>query len=133
MSFSEINYLTVIVAGVVYMFIGGMWYSPLLFSNYWLRVMKLKEDEIERNPLEFGLVFVGCIITAFFVSLFAHNIYADPNLGEGVTVGVVAWLGFMATASYTYTVFEGPPLRAWVLYAGYMLVSLVAVGAIITF
>ena len=49
----EVNLLAVLVAGIVPMIVGFLWYGPL-FSKRWLALMETTEEEIRKNfnPLE---------------------------------------------------------------------------------
>jgi hypothetical protein len=44
----EINYLAVLVAALVSMVIGGLWYSPLLFGNIWMKLSGITQKDVEK-------------------------------------------------------------------------------------
>ena len=49
---------------------------------------------------------------------------------QGVLTGAVVWLGFVATVTLTFSIFEGPPLKVWLLFAGYQLVIFAVEGGV---
>lgn len=128
---SEVNFLTVILGGVIYMVIGAVWYSPLLFGNMWLRFIGKKAEDIQAHPTDYLYAFAAALVMAFMLALFAAAVGAD-DLIEGAEVGVLAWLGFVAASNLVYSIFEGPPYKVWGLFIAYELVSMMIIGAIVT-
>jgi hypothetical protein len=53
------------------------------------------------------------------------------DLWNGACVGLLIWVGFAAGLLAVTTYFGGRPRRLWVINAGYQLVSLVVMGAIL--
>ena len=43
----HINYIAVIVAAVIAFAIGGLWYSPLLFANLWVKAHGYSEERLK--------------------------------------------------------------------------------------
>ncbi len=41
----EVNFVAVLVAGVVSYFLGALFYSPWLFGNKWLKLNGMKESD----------------------------------------------------------------------------------------
>ncbi|HQU56998.1 MAG TPA: DUF1761 domain-containing protein, partial [Chitinophagaceae bacterium] len=41
-----INWLAVLVAGISSFVIGGIWYSPALFGNAWMKENNLSEEAV---------------------------------------------------------------------------------------
>ena len=71
----EVNLLAVLVAGIVPMFVGALWYGPL-FGKRWLQLMETTAEEIQEkgiNPLKtYGVSFLLALVTAFILAqLFA--------------------------------------------------------------
>lgn len=46
--FSDVNLVAVLVAGVVDMVIGALWYSPVLFAKSWMRLIGKKEEDMKK-------------------------------------------------------------------------------------
>ena len=131
LSFSDVNFLTVIAGGVIYMVIGALWYSPLLFGNMWLGFIGKKQEDIQADPTNYLYAFGAALVMSFFIALFADAVGADKLL-EGAEVGALAWLGFVATSNLVYSTFEGPPYKVWALFIAYELVCMVIIGAVVT-
>lgn len=133
MEIGDVNYLTVIAGAIVMMVLGAMWYSPMLFGGMWLATIGKKPEDIQADATIYAFPAIAALVTAFVLSLFAHAIYGDPEILEGVLVGVIAAAGVSVTATLVYSVFEGPPLKVWLIFSGYQLVGLALMGAIVTF
>src|SRR5258708_3952514 len=93
-----INLIPVILAALVNMVIGMLWYSPYLFGKYWMKVQgKTKED---MNSSGAGIMYVLNTITSLvFAYVLAHIIkFANLNtMVLGAEAGFWVWLGFVVT------------------------------------
>ena len=66
MTFSQLNWLSVLLAAVVGFFVlGGLWYGPI-FGKAWMNEFGFTENELtDRNmPKVFGLSFVLTFVAA---------------------------------------------------------------------
>ena len=128
----DVNYLAVVVAAVVPMALGAVWYSPVLFSNAWLAAIGKTADEIsaQANQVQaFSIAIAASLISAYVLAVLAALSSASSVL-DGIILGLWAVV-FIATASATWGVFEARPLRLWLINNGYYLVALPIMGAII--
>lgn len=91
----EINWLAAIVAGIAGFFVGGLWYSPVLFGKIWMTETGIDPAKPGGYPpaVAFGvgaaISIVGAIVFAFFLG-------KAPDLTFAVTVGVLTglvWVG----------------------------------------
>lgn len=129
MGFIDVNWLAVLVAAVINMVIGFLWYGPL-FGETWLRMIGKTADEIEDNPAIYVLTTVTALIAAYTLAVIIGAMGAG-TLVTGALVGAFVWIGLGATATLVYTLFEGPPTSVWALFGGYMLVVFVLQGALL--
>lgn len=135
MVFNEINYLAVLVATVASMILGMLWYGPL-FMKAWMKEMKLTARDIKKQKKENGMakpmisMFIMSFVTASVLSAFL--IYrGDTSVMAGLTVAFLAWLGFTATVHMSKIIFEKSSFKFFMINAGFDLVMLLAMGAII--
>ena len=74
-----VNYLAVLVTGIVIFALGGLWYSPVLFVKKWL-ALQGRTVEQERAqaasanmPVMYLSAFITALITTWVMALvFAH-------------------------------------------------------------
>lgn len=134
MEMVALNYFAVIVAGVAYFMLGGLWYSPILFAKPWMAALELSDADAERMQKGAGLAyatsFIGSLVAAFVLAMFIN--YAEAtSLGRGFITGFFVWLGFVATTSAPPYFYEDRPKKVYLIYAGYTLVGFLIMGAIL--
>jgi uncharacterized protein DUF1761 len=126
-----INYWALVVATVVKIFIGMVWYSPKLFGKQWIQLVNCTPDEMKaRMPKLLLGDFVSTFIMAFVLVHAVH--YAGANSAAlGAAVGFFNWLGFVLVTLFASTAYEKRPWRLFLINNGFQLISLLAMGAIV--
>ena len=127
----DLNLWVRLAAAVVKVVLGAVWYSPPLFATAWRRLAKVSEEEMKAGLRKGVLVdFVGGFVMAFVL---AHAIrYANAQgAGQGMAVGFFNWLGFVATVNLSGIVFERRPFNLFLVNSGFLLVSLLVMGAML--
>ena len=130
---SPINWLAVLVAGISAFVLGGVWYSPALFGNAWMKANNLNIEEIKKgNMLKiYGIAFILSLVMAGNLAMFlADNALQKTDITWGATAGFLAgiWV-FCAVA--IHGLFEHRSARLILINGGYSLVGLILMGAII--
>lgn len=133
----SINWLAVLVAGVSAFVLGGVWYSPALFGNAWMRENNFTVDTVKQGNKAkiFGWSFVLSLIMAANLAMFladpaGENCGPKTDIVWGLTAGLLAGLWVFCGLA-TVALFE---LRTWryiFINGGYCLVALGLMGAII--
>ncbi len=130
--FLSVNLWAVLVAGLVYFFLGALWYSPVLFAKPWMSLNKYTEDDIKGgNPAPFIVAF----LTAMIVSLVLANLIqvsGDSSVVGGLKVGLLIWAGFVGPFALTNYMFSMRPTKLFLIDSGFNLVGLIIMGTIIT-
>lgn len=131
---SGVNYLAVLVAAILNMVIGAFWYSPTLFGKSWMELVGLKPEDIQKRAgstqRAYLLTFVGSFIMAYALARIIWYAQAQ-TVTAGAAIGLLAWLGFVATTHGANYLFEGKPCRLYGINTGYPLVALVIMGALL--
>ena len=134
----EVNYLAVVVAAVVSMVLGYVWYGAL-FGKQWISMMKFTPEAMAEARAKgmgktYALMFVGSLVMSYVLwhtIVFAIGFTQTSGAMTGVSTGFWMWLGFIAPVTLGSVLWEGKPWRLWILNIGYYLVTLVATGAIL--
>lgn len=65
----DINFLAVLVAALVPMVMGFIWYNPKVLGNAWMQAAGLDEEKLKGANMAviFGLSFVFSFLLAFFI------------------------------------------------------------------
>ena len=129
-----INYLTVLVAAILNMAVGALWYSPTLFGKAWMELVGFKPEDAQKRMAgmqrAYSLTFVASFVMAYALARVLW--YAKvTTVGGGVLIGLLAWIGFVATTHGSNYLFEGKPFRLFTINTGYSLVALVIMGALL--
>lgn len=137
--FPTVNYLAVLVAGIVIFVLGGLWYSPVLFAKRWIALQGRTEEQMRAQaaaanmPLMYVSAFVCGLVTAWVMAHILAHVASSLtlNAGHGALVGFICWLGFAAATSYGTALFSGKPKQLWLIDSSYNLVSFVLAGMIL--
>jgi hypothetical protein len=130
MDLSKLNYLAVLAAAASSFLIGGMWYSPMLFGNTWMKETGLADETLRRRNMGvvFGLSFLLSLLIAFNLAAFLSG---PPDVVWGMIAGALAGIGWVAAAMGVTYLFEMRSMRLFLVNAGYHAVTFVVMGAIL--
>jgi hypothetical protein len=121
----------IIVAAVVKFLIGWAWYAPPVLGKRWAELSGQKMDgDMSAMAPAMVVQLVGDLVMAYILARFIVG-YGDPSLVGGAIVGFMAWLGFVATLMAASMFYEKKPGELIAINAGYQLVGIVVMGAII--
>lgn len=127
---SQLNYWAVLVAAIASFFLGGLWYSPVLFYKPWMRAAGLNEEQLRQGNMAkiFGVSMVFQLIAAFVLAMF---IGVELDAAIGAVVGSMVGLAWVATAFGVVYLFERRPLALLLINGGYNVVTYTLMGAIL--
>lgn len=130
----HLHVLALVVAVVATFALGALWYSPLVFGNMWVRAHGYSPERLERMkkraPRAYGISFVAFLVMAHVLAYLALRVGVGTALG-GAKLGFLVWVGFAATIGLTSWVYSDKPFTTYLIDAGYELVYLIVMGAII--
>lgn len=133
--FVSLNYLAILVAGLVTMVLGAIWYSPPVFGKLWMSLSKLTKKDMEEAkkkgmaPL-YVVQLISALVTSYVLAHFIDYLGAITWL-DGVVAGFWLWLGFVATVTIGSVLWEGKSFKLYILNNAYNLLSLIIMGAIL--
>lgn len=121
----EFNVYAILVAAIVPLVLGFLWYSPVLFGNVWMRESGLTEEKIKNSNmlLIFGVSFVLSVLLAFFTQfLTIHQTGALGMIGGDPTAAAVlpSYQAFMDDYGTNFRTFKHGALHG--LLAGLFIV-----------
>ncbi len=128
----HINYVAVIVAALVPMILGAIWYAPAVFGNVWMQLVGKKPEDLQKGtlPQAYGMMFVGALVLSFVLAHVLRWANAATAI-NGVKVALTVWIGFVLATSAGAYVFEGRPAKLYWLNNGYHGIALVIMGVIL--
>lgn len=128
MSFSDINYLTVVIAGILNMMIGFLWYGPL-FSKPWMKLVGLTPEKISEQNEKMGMTYLTSFVLALISAAVFQLIYMSfnpVNVGESITLAFFIWFGFVFTVMVNQSMFVKKSFKLILIDSGYYLTSFIA-------
>jgi hypothetical protein len=132
MNHLHFNHWAVLVCGIALWFLGAIWYSPMLFSRPWMRLLGIDPANTNRKSMMTGIIlsFIGNVLAAFIL---AHVILwsGAKTFAAGAVVGLVIWIGFFAAPMVPQAVFENRPFKLFLINSGYWLVGLLVIGGVL--
>ncbi|MEP6570793.1 MAG: DUF1761 domain-containing protein [Acidobacteriota bacterium] len=131
----KIKYPAVLVATLIHFFLGGLWFSPLLFGNRFIQTIgwspaKVAEISSQSHTKELVIAFITSAVLVYILAHFVQYIGAKGIAG-GIQTGFWLWLGFVVTTQLATVIFEQRPLGLYLLNVGYQLVGCLICGALL--
>ncbi len=126
--------LSAAIAGLVHFLIGGLWYSPLLFSKIWMQGLGLTETDIKEAPVNIWLALLASALASFAQAIALTWLFvtlAMPSIAMGALIGAAAALAFGFTPMLRDRVWANRPWPVILVDAGYECVGGAVAGALI--
>ena len=130
----NMNWMAIIVAAVINMVLGFLWYGPL-FGKAWQKLIGLTDsrlEEMKKKGMTQTYVFtmVGAVAMAFVLNQIVTST-GTMDLMSGVMLGFWAWLGFVAPVQLSQVLYEQKSWNLYFINTGYYLVALVLMGGLL--
>jgi len=133
MQIITINFWAVLVAAVVNMVVGSLWYGPL-FGKMWKSLMGFTDESMKNMKLSptqaMSMGFVTSLVMAYVLGHFVI-IAGVIGVAGAWELAFWIWLGFIATVSLGGFLWEGKPFKLFVLNAVEQLVALFLMAVVL--
>ena len=128
------NWLAHILAGVSAMAVGFAWYHPKTFGTTWMNSVGLTERQLEEGNLgvRYGVAFLMACLASILIGFIIQH--PEPNLSawmHGAFHGVQIAGYFALPILIINALFEQMSFKHIAITAGYWVVTLAAMGAIL--
>jgi hypothetical protein len=131
----RIKYPAVIVATLIHFFLGGLWYSPLLFGNKFRQIVNwspetVRQMENQSHTKELLIALLTSFVLVYILAHFVQYTKATSAAG-GIQTAFWLWLGFIVTTNLATVLFEQRPLGLYLINMGYQFVGCAIAGTIL--
>ena len=134
-SLAGANWIAVIVAVLINMAAGALWYSPVLFAKPWMAEVKMTMEQIRANSAAarhgYIVAVVASIVIAVAMAMLGQATGAATGM-DGILLGLLTSIGFVGAAFSASYAFEQKTLRHFLITAGYSVVGNALIGVLLT-
>lgn len=126
----QMDWLVIVIAAVLNMVIGYFWYSKWLFGPAWATLSKHSGKDMQPSGKTLVLSFITSLVIAFFLALFEGYLEVT-SVTDGMFVGFLLWLGFVATTQFASVIWCRKPVLLFLINSGYKLVAFLVMSGVI--
>jgi hypothetical protein len=139
MYFGDLNYIVAVIAAIVSMGLGFLWYSQFAFGKRFMKETGMTQesmDEYMKNggkqkmAKTYALVFLFSVITAVIVSALFYSPIIIGLWGY-ILMAFFLWLGFSFPVALNHVFFGKDTVVLMAITSGYQLVSLVFTALVV--
>lgn len=132
----NVNESTVLIASLLVMILGALWYSPLMFGRIWMRLAGIDEKKIATTKRDgmlrsYVLAFLGTILMIYVVAHFILYLKIS-SIGEAFQFAFWIWVGLIAPVHLGTVLWEGKPVALYLINTGYYLAALLVASPILS-
>jgi hypothetical protein len=136
MFFVNINLVVVVVAAIISMIIGFIWYSPWVFGKAWMKAIGVvpgPEADAKKKGMwkTFLLSFLLTIVTSFIIAVVVNSVFTMDIVAALIT-GLTLSIGFVVSIRLNDKLFSPTSWSVFLISTGYYTVSVVVMTTVIT-
>ena len=128
----NINWLAILVAAILRLAVGSIWFSPIAFVKPWQALTGVTPESMQRGLVR--AIVIDLILSLIMAFVLYHAVmYATsmaPNIWSGAAVGFLNWLGFVVATHLPLWAYENRSFKLISIGTGSNLVSIVLMGAL---
>ncbi len=128
-----INWFAVIVSVIFAMAFGTVYYLPQTVGRYWMEALGITVEEIGARGNQaqaMGVAVIGAIVSVISIAILIQLADAYSFIG-GLFIGVLAAVGLVLAPMGTRYIFEGRPLKLYIVNGVENSVSLIVISLIL--
>lgn len=126
----------IIAAGIANMILGFIWYHPKVFGTAWMRLAQITPEITERSRRRMPMLMIVSILSAMLAAYVLTHFGAAWGVFDwigAIELAFWVWAGFMVPALLSSVLWEGKPVRLFLINAFYWLVALSVMAVILVF
>jgi len=129
MFFMNINLVAVLIAAIVSMVIGFVWYSPWFFGKAWMKSMGVvpgPEADAKKKGMwkTFLSSFLLTIVTSYVVAVIVNSVFMR-DIYSAIVTGLTLSIGFIVSVRLNDKLFTPMSWTPFLISTGYYTLSIV--------
>lgn len=123
-----LNWWSVIVASLIPMVTGMIWYNPKVFGQMWMKDNGMTADDMKRDNMGqlYFIQFIAALVMTYVTALFVMFVH-PATTSDGFMLGFWLWLGFLFAGAAGQYIFPPKPLNLFVMDSIYKLINILLV------
>ena len=118
----KINFLVVLVAAIIPMILGMLWYSNTLFGKAWMKAAEVTQEKLRAGNMlvTFGTAFIFCILAAFILQFMVIHQFSvasvlanEPGISDPNSAISVYLIDFMDNYGNNFRTFKHGALHGF--------------------
>lgn len=135
MFLTEVPPLAVIIAALVNIVLGSIWYAPFAFGRTWFQDLGRPITDSDKYTNEgmgpiYGILALASLIISYILGVLIIRFEA-MTFWQGAQLGFWLWLGLIAPVKLNDVLFGGRTQRMFSIDLGFYLTSIVLMGGLI--
>ena len=129
----NVSILGLIISVILNMGVGMLWYGPI-FGEMWMKLVGITKKDIEKAmktgmQKTYALALFSAFIMSYVTGIMITNFGAE-TVFEGMLIGFVLWIGFIATTMFNRVLWENAPTKLYLIQISHFLVVLMLTSII---
>lgn len=140
MTFTDLNFIGVLVAFAISFISGAIWFGPKTFYPIWMKERGIANGQLttqqNKPALLFGGTIIGVLIQTLTLALVINSLQhsgVEIGLLDGAGIGFALGVGIAMFASLSHRLFGGENLKVWLIETANDALNLTIAGAVIAF
>jgi len=129
-----INYLSVLLAAVLIMGTGALWYGPA-FGKHWMKLKGYTPESVKNMKISakkaMALAALGALVTAFVLALLVR-LLSPIGIGGAFMLALLVWIGFTVPLKANDVLFEDGDWKLFLFHIAENFVALLIAAVILT-
>ena len=131
LSFADLNWLAVLVAGLAYFVLGAVWYTDALMGKQYRAALGLDPNQAGKpEPMPLVINLVGWLVSALALALVMEASGAS-GVGDGILFGLVVGVGIVLSQMLVMTTYENRGNALFKVNAPYVVLGYTLMGIIL--
>lgn len=126
--FSSLNIWAILLASVLNMAIGFIWFSMAFFGKPWMAGLGLKVEDLNPKPSLYIMTYFLGLFTAVMLALFLQGVNSAVH---GLAYGAVIALAFVIPTMLTHYLYEGRKSKLILIIAGHVFLVFLVYGTVL--
>lgn len=131
LTLSGLNWLTIIVAAIVFFGLAAVWYQPRVMGRKWMEAAGVDPSGDGPNPWIFLGTLVAYLVMAVVLAMIAGATGAS-SFTDGLVLGLATGIAFVVGQAWVNATYEGRSKKLVIANGGIGIIGHVVMAVIVT-